>query len=118
MVDECAGPSLAGWLRHLGHDVASVYPDYRGIDDLRILQWAVSESRIIVTCDKDFGELIFKQRNPHSGVILLRLMDETPAGKISILGNVLGQYRQPLEGRFITATESRIRFEDFQDYGS
>ena len=53
----------------------------RGADDIEIIQ-RVNEGRIIVTNDKDFGELIFRRRLASKGVLLLRLEDESPENKI------------------------------------
>jgi predicted nuclease of predicted toxin-antitoxin system len=61
-------------LRGRGHDVAWVRSDAPGSSDEEILARAQTESRIIVTFDKDFGELAFRSRLPaSSGVILFRI---------------------------------------------
>jgi predicted nuclease of predicted toxin-antitoxin system len=77
IVDECTGPRVANWLTTVGYDVLSISPDKKGISDKEILKIAVGEIRILITNDKDFGELIFKQKLSHCGVIFLRLSDET-----------------------------------------
>ena len=59
LVDECTGPSIAQWLRRLHHDVFSVYDEARGLDDERIVEKASNENYILITNDKDFGELVF-----------------------------------------------------------
>ena len=109
MVDECAGPGVAQWLTALEHDVISIYPDSHGLDDVSILDWAVAENRILVTCDKDFGELVYLRRQPHTGIVLLRLGDETTNSKIAVLRDLLDQFTHLLEGNFVVATESRVR---------
>lgn len=58
LVDECAGPSVVGWLREAGHDVISVFEDCRGAEDEWIIEKANAENRIIITNDKNFGERI------------------------------------------------------------
>ena len=55
LVDECAGPAVARWLRELGHEIFSVFDEARGLDDDRILSQAFAEKRIPITNDKDFG---------------------------------------------------------------
>jgi len=61
-------------LRANGHDVARIREDSRGAHDNIILLRAQEESRIVVTFDKDFGELAFRSKLPaQSGVILFRL---------------------------------------------
>lgn len=85
VVDECTGPVVARWLRESGHDVYSVYDEARGLDDGNVLQLAVRENRILITNDTDFGERVFRLRQPHCGVILLRLTDERAVKKIAAL---------------------------------
>ncbi|MFQ6115804.1 MAG: DUF5615 family PIN-like protein, partial [bacterium] len=54
----------ARWLRQLQHDVLSIYEEARGLDDDGVLQKAVADDRILITNDKDFGELIFREGKP------------------------------------------------------
>jgi predicted nuclease of predicted toxin-antitoxin system len=79
LVDECTGPAVALWLRQQDHDVISVYDEIRGADDRKVIEKAYEQNRILITNDKDFGELIFREKKPHKGVILLRLEDERAA---------------------------------------
>ena len=62
LVDECAGPMVADWLRSQGHDVFSVYDFARGLDDEAVIEKAFIENWILVTNDKDFGEKVFRER--------------------------------------------------------
>ena len=108
-MDECAGPVVAERLRMLEHDVISIHPDYRGMDDRDILRWANADNRILVTSDKDFGELVFREGEPHKGVILLRMSDQTPVNKIEILRLLTFWLSPLLEGSFTVVTDSKIR---------
>jgi predicted nuclease of predicted toxin-antitoxin system len=76
LVDECTGPAVARWLRDQSHDVFSVYEAARGMTDDDVLDKAYSESWILITNDKDFGEKVYRERKPHHGIIFLRLQDE------------------------------------------
>ena len=58
----------------------SVYEQSRGADDDSILQRAYAENRILITNDKDFGELIYRGKKLHRGVILLRLGERRTSG--------------------------------------
>ncbi len=110
LVDECAGPSVAGWLISQGHEVYSVFDESPGMSDDDVLSKAASEERILITIDKDFGEMIFRERREHKGVILLRLADERSLNKIAVLQEVLENYSERISGQFVTATENKIRF--------
>jgi len=110
LVDECTGPTVARWLREQGHKVFSVYEEARGAEDDRIVQKAVEEGFVLITNDKDFGEKIYRERQPHKGVILLRLDDERSENKINALRRLLEGYADRIEDQFIVVSERAIRF--------
>lgn len=85
LIDECTGPAVVKWLRGLNYDVFSVYDEARGLDDESIIEKANQEDYVLITNDKDFGELVFRMKKPHKGIILLRLDDERPENKIKVL---------------------------------
>jgi predicted nuclease of predicted toxin-antitoxin system len=109
IVDECVGLSVANWLRSQNVDVISVVELMPGATDNEVLQKACDDGRILITNDKDFGEMIFRLQAAHYGVILLRLMYERPENKIKVLQHVLSCYSDKLEGNFIVATEATIK---------
>jgi predicted nuclease of predicted toxin-antitoxin system len=109
LVDECVGPSVVRWLRENNYDAVSAFEDCRGWDDERILEKALSEGRIVVTMDKDFGEMVFRMRLPHCGIILLRCEYCSASKKISMMEKVLSLPESDLSGRFVVVTESGIR---------
>jgi predicted nuclease of predicted toxin-antitoxin system len=55
IVDECTGPSAAGWLEEQGYEVYSVFEKARGISDSAIIRKAEAEKWVLLTNDKDFG---------------------------------------------------------------
>jgi len=110
LVDECTGPRVAEWLREQGHEVVSVFDDKRGLDDDRVLKTSLAEDRILVTNDKDFGEMIFRDRREHCGVIFLRLSDERATKKIEVLEHLLANYSDKISGHFVTVSETKVRF--------
>jgi predicted nuclease of predicted toxin-antitoxin system len=109
IVDECTGPGVAKWLSHQNFDVFSVYDNARGLKDEDILRKAVSEERILITNDKDFGEMSFRHKKLHKGIILLRLEDERSANKIKIIKSLLEQYSAEINNNFVVVTENNIR---------
>jgi predicted nuclease of predicted toxin-antitoxin system len=109
LVDECTGPAVARWLKDNGHVVVSVYDECRGWNDTMILGKAYKEDYILITNDKGFGTLIFQQKIPHHGVILLRLDDELPANKIDVIKRVFLLHGDLLHNRFTVASEKTIR---------
>ncbi|GIV17713.1 MAG: hypothetical protein KatS3mg022_3148 [Armatimonadota bacterium] len=108
LVDVPAGGQLAEWLRSQGHDVLEV----RNIDpkmaDALIIELGYRESRIIITLDKDFGELSVRMGMPHYGIV--RLPDVTVPLRKSLLQKVLDAHAGDLEkGAIVTVSISRIR---------
>jgi predicted nuclease of predicted toxin-antitoxin system len=110
LVDECTGPAVARWLVEQGFEVFSVYDQARGTDDEVILKKAFAENWILLTNDKDFGNMVFRERRPHRGVVFLRLDDESTSIKIETLRRLLETYSDRLADRFVVVTEDQIRF--------
>jgi predicted nuclease of predicted toxin-antitoxin system len=96
-------------LRAGGHDVLSVKEMMRGASDAAIVQRANDERRLVVTQDKDFGELAFRQgMRAVSGVILFRLTGSSPDADLRRMVSVI-EGRTAWEGIFAVATDSRLR---------
>src|SRR5258706_16379555 len=96
-LDECVGLEVQEYLLHRGYDVVNAATEYSGALDPKILQLSISEDRILITNDKDFGELIFRDGFSHNGVILLRLLDERSHNKVRCLKYLLGELSDELE---------------------
>jgi predicted nuclease of predicted toxin-antitoxin system len=109
IVDESAGIAVAQYLRGIGHDVFAVTETMPQAEDNAILIKAVSEGRVLITNDKDFGDLIFRSGHAHHGVLFLRLQDESAASRVRVVKAVLNQYADFLKMNFIVATERRVR---------
>jgi predicted nuclease of predicted toxin-antitoxin system len=109
MVDESTGAAVVEYLRSGGHDVLAVGEDMPQADDSAILDQALREGRVLVTNDKDFGELVFRSGRAHCGVVLLRLHDETLETRLRIMQAVLTQHADRLVGSFTVATERSVR---------
>jgi predicted nuclease of predicted toxin-antitoxin system len=109
LVNENVTKTVTQELRRLGHDVLSVKESMRSESDEAILARAQTEERIVVTHDKDFGELAFRSQLPAScGVILLRLTGSDPdADNQRILEAV--ESRTDWVGHFSVITDDRIR---------
>jgi len=109
IVDESTGRAVVEYLRSVGHDVLAVAEAMPQADDRDILARAVSEGRILVTNDKDFGELVFRSGQAHHGVVLLRLHDESSTNRVHVVKAVLEQHADRLAGHFTVATEGGVR---------
>ena len=110
LVDECTGVAVAGWLRDHNYEVFSIYEQARGIKDKEIIEKCCTESWILITNDKDFGEKVYREKYPHKGVIFLRLVNERSSNKIEVIRNLLNNYAERLSDNFVVVTETQVRF--------
>ncbi len=108
--DESAEMRLARFLRQQGHDVTTVVHQHaQSLVDSEVLRIAHAEARILITNDRDFGELVFRLGLPHQGVIYFRLpLDTTADQKIDWLRRILSERSDAL-GRFIVVTPQGLR---------
>ncbi len=109
IVDESTGIAVAEFLRQAGHDVLVVSEAMPRAEDQDILIRAVREERVVVTNDKDFGELIYRSCQAHHGVLLLWLNNESSGNRVRVVKTVLEKHSARLVGHFTVATESNIR---------
>jgi predicted nuclease of predicted toxin-antitoxin system len=110
LLDESAELRIAAFLKQAGHDVTSIAEDHpRSLPDEQVLAIANAEQRLLITNDRDFGELIFRQQLPHAGVIYFRLpLDTTATEKINWLTRVLRDYADRLD-HFIVIGPGGVR---------
>jgi predicted nuclease of predicted toxin-antitoxin system len=112
LLDESADARLISDLRRRGHDVTRVATEHpAGLSDADVLALAYAERRIVLTADRDFGDLVFRQQLPHAGVVLLRLEDESLDTKRSRLEHVLDTFADRLD-QFVVVTALTIRIRD------
>ena len=113
IVDENLGPSVSNWLKNKGFNTFCVLKENPGIDDTTVLNIANTEERIIVTNDKDFGELVFKNQLPCKGLILLRLQDNSLSGRINSLQNLFDNYLSLISYEsFIVVSDENVRVKN------
>ena len=96
-------------LRAAGHDLDWIRTDAPGSPDPDVLARAVRENRILLTFDKDFGELAWRSGLPAtSGVILFRLPMPSPADVGQVIASIIGG-RNDWAGQFSVIEPARIR---------
>jgi len=109
LVNENVAGVVVRELRTRGHDVLSAKESMRGEKDRVLLARAHAECRLVLTCDKDFGELAVRSGLPAgSGVILLRLSGSTPeTDNAHAIAAVTS--RDDWSGHFAVVTDDRVR---------
>jgi predicted nuclease of predicted toxin-antitoxin system len=109
LIDISAGQSVTEALIRLGHDAADVHDRDPTMADDDILAWAVAEDRLVVTMDKDFGELVYRSGHSHAGVLLLRLEAMRTSEKVRVVEAIFQQFGDQLSGRFAVYQDGRLR---------
>jgi predicted nuclease of predicted toxin-antitoxin system len=109
LADENIPLDVVESLRDLGHDVRWVRSDMPGISDDEVLAVAITEDRLLISCDKDFGELVFKQvAGDISGVLLFRIENRSPGYLADFVRGVIA-LRNDWAGNFSVIDEEKIR---------
>lgn len=114
LLDSCMGIGVFRALQNAGHDVVSIGINEKDPGDEAVLNRAFQEKRVLVTLDKDFGELAIIFGKPHSGI--LRLVGLSMTNQIKICIQVLETHGPMLiHGALITAEISRLRIRSQSD---
>jgi len=96
-------------LRNEGHDVAWIRTDAPGSKDADILHRAVTENRVLLTFDKDFGDLAFQFGLPATcGIVLFRVQATSSAALATVVVAAI-RSRSDWAGNFSVVDPSRIR---------
>ncbi len=110
LVDESSGRRLFNLLKSF-YDAIFVGDIMSGCSDVRVLRFAGKENRILITDDKDFGELIFRLGKPSRGVILLRMQTTDPEIRFTLLKGILDRFDN-FDKKFIVLTEKSARIRE------
>jgi predicted nuclease of predicted toxin-antitoxin system len=98
-----------------GFDVKWI-PDYNcSMEDAALLDLANNENRILLTNDKDFGDLIFLQKKISLGIILFRVKGEKTKEKIELLEKLISNHKEMIAHHFIVITRNKFRFIPMED---
>jgi predicted nuclease of predicted toxin-antitoxin system len=109
LADECCQEGLVRALRADGYDVLYVLEEMRGATDDVILERAFSERRVLLTEDKDFGELVYRLGRSARGIVLLRFDVTDRDLKIPRLRELLAEKEHRLHGTFVVLEVDKVR---------
>lgn len=114
LADENIPRAAVQKLRKDGHDVYWVRESCPGVSDEEVIRQAVDEQRIIVTFDKDFGELAVVRPVPiPAGVVLFRIVMDSPSSVAATISTTLAS-RDDWQGHIAVVDASRIRMRPLQ----
>ncbi|NLE74003.1 MAG: DUF5615 family PIN-like protein [Actinobacteria bacterium] len=109
LADEGVDAQTVVRLRGDGHDLAYVAELAPGITDDAVLDLANAEARLLLTTDKDFGELVFRLRRSPWGVLLLRLTGLTPETRAEVVAQAVAAHGEEMTGAFAVVSPGAVR---------
>ena len=109
LADESVDKPIVDRLRQDGHTVLYIAELDPSIDDDAVLHRANQNSALLITADKDFGELVFRMGQIHAGVVLLRLAGLSPETKAGIASAVFTDRGHELLFAFSVISPGMVR---------
>lgn len=109
VADESVDGAIVERLRQDGHQVSYVAEMEPGISDEVVLDLANRQDALLLTADKDFGEIVFRQRRFSGGVVLVRLAGLSADRKATVVPAAIGRASSELPGSFTVITPGLCR---------
>ena len=114
LADENVSRLVIERLRADGLEVSSISETRSGAPDRNVLQTADLEGRILITEDRDFGELVIRQRMAVRGVILLELDRLSNLAEAERVSHAVSTYAEKLLDNLVVIEPSRVRMRPLQ----
>jgi predicted nuclease of predicted toxin-antitoxin system len=109
IADENVPRQVLNRLRTSGYDVVSIQETLSGISDRDVLKVAESQHRILITADRDFGELSVRHRLGATGVIVFQLERLSHVARADRVAEVVAANIDRLPGHLVVIEPARIR---------
>ena len=109
LVDVGVGKKVEEFLYNLNYDTRAIREINPRMTDDKIIDIAAKENRMIITMDKDFGELVYNSGLTHSGVLLLRTENCSSEEKVKILSEILTNYSDKIKDKFCVFQKDKLR---------
>lgn len=111
IADENIDIEIINILRKAGYTILSIAEDYPGIPDDEILEIANNQNAILITGDKDFGELVFRRGRATNGVVLTRVLGISQEQKARMILEVFINYANDFYGNFTVIGNKKTRIK-------
>ncbi len=109
VADESVDYQIVSRLREDGHEVIYIADTQSGASDNSVLNQANVEQAVLLTSDKDFGDLVFRQHLVSSGILLLRIAGLPQERKAAIVANAISKHGAAVPHAFTVLTPATIR---------
>ncbi len=109
VVDVGVGKSVENYLRKSDFELIVIRDVNPMMDDLEILKIARKNKAMVVTMDKDFGDLVHSAKEAHTGILLLRLEDATGPEKREVIEYIFDNFLQEMKDNFCVYQNGKPR---------
>lgn len=109
IADENVDGHVIERLRAEGHDIIAIVKQYPSIPDHDVLVISNEERALLITEDKDFGELVFHKKRSHFGILLVRLEGVPRPERIQLVCDTIQKRGPELANAFSVLTASSLR---------
>jgi predicted nuclease of predicted toxin-antitoxin system len=106
--ESCAGPVIVA-LREAGHDVLAIAEVATGVADDQVMERAANEKRVVITEDRDFGELVYARGSSPAGVIFVKFHSRARRGKPMAVLEAVAKLGARLQAGFVVVEPGRVR---------
>jgi predicted nuclease of predicted toxin-antitoxin system len=114
LADESFDFGAVRTLREEGYDVKAIAEESPGIPDVQVAALAATEERVLLTEDKDFGQLVYASGVASSGVIFVRFPGNARSELLSNVVGIIRRLGEDLKGCFVVIQPGRIRVSRLQ----
>lgn len=111
VADESVDFGIIQRLRLKGINVISISEKFSGIKDTEVIKIAAENKCILVTEDKDFGELTYRLKYIHSGILLVRLNDMARNERIEFVPEIIEKHFPQLQNNFSVLSKNGLRIK-------
>ncbi|GAK50877.1 hypothetical protein U14_02118 [Candidatus Moduliflexus flocculans] len=109
LIDVGVGKEVENYIGQQGYDMKAIRLLDPGMPDEEIILLAYREERMVITMDKDFGELVYHGTKKHCGVLLLRLEDAAGTEKARVIASILQYHAAQLDSHFCVFQKGKLR---------
>jgi predicted nuclease of predicted toxin-antitoxin system len=109
VTDECVDYEVTIQLRNAGFEVLAICEISPSVSDKSVLEIAFQNNSLLITEDKDFGELVIRMKLPNCGILLIRMQNESSQMKAESAVNVILKYNEELLQAFSVLETNRFR---------
>jgi predicted nuclease of predicted toxin-antitoxin system len=106
--ESCPWPVIRALLE-AGHDVVAISEVAAGAADEQVLERALTENRVLITEDRDFGELVYARGRSSAGVILVRFHSSARRAKPATVVEAVAKLGSRLQNAFAVVEPGRVR---------